>query len=502
MANQNSSNRDFNPQLGPEQSANQARTGRPVTANPLSGPDVQETKPAVHEPVIARPIKGRRIRKYKLGAQPVSNPISGPATKSGMKVPGVKMPDEGGARWQENPWHTGGAASAQAGAGGGSTMAGGGSPSYVSNGGRPQDFKSVVKRFKGVLALLIIGSVVIGVGLGIPMPFVISKPGPTFDVTGSVSGYPVIDIHNDEAVTASQGQLRMVTVSTYGGPGSHVSLFQVVQALLSDSMDVERESDVYPSDLTREELDQMAMTQMTTSQSTAAAVALEELGYNVTATFTIAGAVTGSHAEGLVQEGDVLVAITTPDGVRHKVDKPSVPFDLPKDLAPESPVTLEVLRNNRVEKIQMNTYLPEFAPEDTKGSKFGIYLTADVQLPFEVDIHLEDVGGPSAGMMFSLGIIDQLTGGDSTGGAIVAGTGVIGYGGDVEPIGGIVQKMYGAKRDGAQWFLAPSANCDEVAGNEPDDLEVWPVSTLEEARDALRAISSGATMNHPVCEAE
>ena len=174
---------------------------------------------------------------------------------------------------------------------------------YGLNGGQPQDFKSVVKRFKGVLALLIIGSVVIGVGLGIPMPFVISKPGPTFDVTGSVSGYPVIDIHNDEAVTASQGQLRMVTVSTYGGTGSHVSLFQVVQALLLDSMDVERESDVYPSDLTREELDQMAMTQMTTSQSTAAAVALEELGYNVTATFTIAGAVTGSHAEGSCRKG-------------------------------------------------------------------------------------------------------------------------------------------------------------------------------------------------------
>ena len=104
--------------------------------------------------------------------------------------------------------------------------------------------------------------------------------------------------------------------------------------------------------------------------------------------------------------------------------------------------------------------------------------------------------------MFALGIIDKFTGGDSTGGAIIAGTGAIGYDGEVQPIGGIVQKMYGSKRDGAQWFLAPKSNCDEVVGNIPDGLEVWPVSTLAEAREAVQAISKGATIDHPVCEAK
>ena len=252
----------------------------------------------------------------------------------------------------------------------------------------------------------------------------------------------------------------------------------------------------------REELDEMAMIQMTSSQSTAAAVALEELGYEVGATMTVAGATPGSHAEGLVEEGDVLQAITTPDGVRHEVDRPSVPFALPKTLPPETPVTLELLRNGETAQVDMRTHKPEGAGADFEGSRFGIYLTTDVDLPVDVTIHLEHVGGPSAGLMFALGIIDKFTGGESTGGAIIAGTGAIGFDGTVEPICGIVQKMYGSKRDGAQWFLAPKSNCDEVAGNVPDGLEVWPVGTLSEARDAVNAISAGATVNHPTCEAE
>jgi PDZ domain-containing protein len=511
MANENSPNRNFDPQQGQDSTSKRARADRPVTSNPLSGPEVQESKPAVHEPIVPNPIKGRGIRKYKAGTQPVANPISGRATKSGMKMPDVKMPDEDVAGWQENPWHSG-TASTQTGAAGTTTTAGSGAGAYTApSTGMQATHSSVMqsrdagsgKRWWGApLALLIVVAILVAVAFVIPLPFVITKPGPTFDVTGSVDGNPVIEVHNDEAVTTSNGQLRMVTVSSYGGPGSNVSLAQIIQALLTDGNDIERESDVYPEDISREELDEIAMTQMTSSQSTAAAVALEELGYNVSGSTVVAGTVAGSHAEGIVQEGDILLAIITPDGVRHEVDKPSVPFTVPKDLAPETPVTLEVMRQGGIKEIEMKTYLPEDAPADTQGSKFGIYLLTDVRLPFEVDIHLEEVGGPSAGMMFALGIIDQLTGGESTGGAIVAGTGSIGYGGDVQPIGGIVQKMYGAKRDGAQWFLAPRSNCDEVIGNEPDGLEVWPVSTLGEARDALKAISAGATVNHPVCEAE
>ncbi|WP_297556337.1 S16 family serine protease [uncultured Actinomyces sp.] len=377
-------------------------------------------------------------------------------------------------------------------------------PSEMSEEGEKQSSHSrplrrIISRWGALVGALVLVGVI---AFAVPMPYVITSPGPTYDVLGSMNGNPVIDIDDPDVVNQSEGQLRMVTVSSLGGPDAHVSLVDYLLAKLDPSSNVRPVEEVYPRDLTREELDELNKVQMMSSQSTAASVALEELGYDVGATMTIAGASSGSHAEGVVEEGDVLQAIITPDGERHAVDRPSVPFALPKTLPPETPVKLEILRNGEKKTLAMRTYLPENAELDFEGSRFGIYLTADVTLPIDVTIHLENVGGPSAGLMFTLGIIDKFTGGDSTGGAIIAGTGAIGYDGEVQPIGGIVQKMYGSKRDGAQWFLAPKSNCDEVVGNIPDGLEVWPVATLADAREAVQSISKGATINHPVCEVE
>lgn len=370
---------------------------------------------------------------------------------------------------------------------------------------KPQNARAVLKRWRGPLSFLIAVLVILGLGFGVPLPYVIEKPGPTFNVLGDVNGYPVIEISGAETADNTTGQLRMVTVSSYGGPGSHVSGFDLLATVFQDGVKVTPEEEIYPKDISREELNERSKMLMATSQSTAAAAALEELGYDVKGKATIAGAVAGSHADalfenGTLKEGDVLVAITTPDSVRHPVDKPSVPFALSKQLEPETPVTIEAKRGNETITAEFKTYLPEHTTSDFVGSKFGIYLTTEVELPIDVKIHLEDVGGPSAGGMFALGIIDELTGGDSTGGAIVAGTGSIGYDGEIQPIGGIVQKMYGAKRDGAQWFLAPKSNCDEVVGNIPEGLEVWPISSLKDARAALSAIKSGATIDHPECK--
>ena len=90
------------------------------------------------------------------------------------------------------------------------------------------------------------------------------------------------------------------------------------------------------------------------------------------------------------------------------------------------------------------------------------------KFPFDVKISLDKVGGPSAGMMFALGIVDTVTPGDLTGGKHVAGTGTITPDGAVGPIGGIGQKMVGARSGGATMFLAPAANCDDVVGHIPD----------------------------------
>ena len=132
----------------------------------------------------------------------------------------------------------------------------------------------------------------------------------------------------------------------------------------------------------------------------------------------------------------------------------------------------------------------------------GVATTASFDFPFQVDIRIEDVGGPSAGMMFALGVIDKLTPGSLTGGRHVAGTGTICGDGTVGPIGGIRQKMVAASGAGATLFLAPQADCDEVAGHVPAGLDVVAVKTLSGALDALEQVRErGSAQGLPTCSA-
>ena len=117
----------------------------------------------------------------------------------------------------------------------------------------------------------------------------------------------------------------------------------------------------------------------------------------------------------------------------------------------------------------------------------------------KVTITPGDVGGPSAGLMYTLGVIDMLTPQQETGGLTIAGTGTMESDGTVGAIGGIRQKMIGAKHDGATWFLAPASNCDEVAGHVPAGMRDVAVSTLDEAYQALVAIGEGRTDRLQLC---
>ena len=118
-----------------------------------------------------------------------------------------------------------------------------------------------------------------------------------------------------------------------------------------------------------------------------------------------------------------------------------------------------------------------------------------------VTIQLNNVGGPSAGMMFALGIMDMLTPGNLNGGQNIAGTGTITANGTVGPIGGIQQKMWGALRADADYFLAPAANCQEVVDEIPGDLQVFSVATLDDALSVLDAISSDGDLSQlPTCQ--
>lgn len=128
-------------------------------------------------------------------------------------------------------------------------------------------------------------------------------------------------------------------------------------------------------------------------------------------------------------------------------------------------------------------------------------VSPDVLDDATVTMHVDDIGGPSAGMMYTLGLISKLTAADEAGGETIAGTGTIDENGEVGAIGGIRLKMLGAKRDGATWFLAPESNCDSVVGHVPDGLRDVKVSTLQEAYEALVAIGNGEGDSLPHCTA-
>jgi PDZ domain-containing protein len=137
---------------------------------------------------------------------------------------------------------------------------------------------------------------------------------------------------------------------------------------------------------------------------------------------------------------------------------------------------------------------------DAGQTLLGVLIDPNYRFPIEVDIKIENIGGPSAGMMFSLGVIDKLTPGPMTGGRKIAGTGTIDSSGEVGPIGGIQQKLVGARDAGAEWFLAPADNCREVVGHVPAGLRVVKVSTLHEAHVAVETIGEGKdTSRLPTC---
>lgn len=327
----------------------------------------------------------------------------------------------------------------------------------------------------------------------VPVPFGLQAPGPTVDTLGESGDVPLIEVGGDTPTYPTSGELLLTTVTTAGGPGYPLDSGSVVRGWLSPTMRVAPIETFFDPNQTQEELDAASSQQMISSQENATVAALTELGYDVPAVLTIVGAQEGTGADGVTAEGDVIAAIDDGGGpveVETFDDLASVL----EATAPGSTVTLVVERDGE------ETELPIVTGDDGRGgSVLGVFLAGEFDYPVEVRIQLENIGGPSAGTMFALGIIDRLTPGEITGGQVIAGTGTVSLGGLVGPIGGIQQKMAGAREDGAEYFLAPTSNCAEVLGHVPDGLQVVQVSTLEEARTAVEAIGEGAAEGLPTC---
>ncbi|MPV51089.1 MULTISPECIES: PDZ domain-containing protein [unclassified Pseudactinotalea] len=338
------------------------------------------------------------------------------------------------------------------------------------------------------------------IGLGAMLfsaaPYAVESPGPTIDTLGEYRDVQLITIEGAPTypVEDPDSQLRLTTVVALGGPGYPVLPAGVLRGWISGHSTVLPREAVYSPEQTREEVAEQGQAQMRRSQEDATVVALTALGYDVPAVLTVTGAVHGTGAQGIVEQGDVLTAITPRGQSTTAIDTYADLADTLAATPPGTPVTLTVERDGVATDLVVMT-----GDDGYGGSTLGVYLQPEFDLPVQVTVDVEDVGGPSAGTMFTLGIIDRLTPGDLTGGHVVAGTGTISLTGRVGPIGGIVQKLWGAHRDGAEFFLAPVANCAEVVGNVPDGLHVAAVSTAAEARDAVEAIAAGDGRELPGC---
>ncbi len=351
-------------------------------------------------------------------------------------------------------------------------------------------------RSRRVGAWLLVAAVVgVSVFALVPSPYVIDVPGPVFDTLGNVtidgSKVPLIEIP-DETTYPTDGSLDLLTVSTEGSRGSTPNWFEVITAWLDPSKAVLPLDEVYPPGYSVEQSNQDGRIMMANSQKDAIAAALIELGHDIPRTVTVGALTKDSPSKGILEPGDIIRSV---DG-RAVTDVQSM-RDVIADSGAGVPMPIEITRNGKELTVSVT---PELSDENPPAPIVGVYPSIEYDFPFEVTIQLQNVGGPSGGQMFALGIIDKLTPGELNGGEKVAGTGTIDAEGRVGAIGGIRQKLYGALRAGATWFLAPRSNCDEVVGHVPDGLQVVAVSTLQDSLSALSVIESGrGTQSLPSC---
>lgn len=332
----------------------------------------------------------------------------------------------------------------------------------------------------GLIGLAVAVAVVVGL---LPSSYVIEEPGPVFNTLGQTTvgtqSVPVLSISGHPTYPTS-GALDMLTVNISGDPQNRPSWSEIATAWFDPSKAITPFDEIYAPTETVQQSNQEGNQEMVDSQQDATAAALYDLGIKFGSVVSVDGTAKGSPAAKALKKGDVLKTL---DG-KSFVDSDQL-HSLVVANGTGKAATITFERKGALESARIT-------PEPTQaGPYLGVYITQKYTFPFPVKVQLQDVGGPSAGMMFALGIIDKLTPGELNGGKHVAGTGTITAFGTVGAIGGIRQKMYGARAAGATYFLAPASNCDEVKGHIPSGLTVFATSTLKQSVTDLKAIASG-----------
>ncbi|MFH8488525.1 PDZ domain-containing protein [Streptomyces longisporoflavus] len=337
-------------------------------------------------------------------------------------------------------------------------------------------------------------------GVLIKVPYSVMSPGPTVNTLGDHGGEPVLQISGHKTYPTS-GHLNMTTVRVTSAD-YNMNIAEAVYGWLAHDNIVVPHETLYPNGKTEQQSSQENAEEFSQSQEAAKVAALGELDIPVKSQVVVSTVFKDSPAEGKLHAGDVIRKV---DGkpvkemtdVSKLVTKHKPGQDVVFSLVPVK----EAAAAEKAGKEPTRTEDVRITTEKAKDGRavVGIEAGTDHTFPFTIDIKLADVGGPSAGLMFALGIVDKLTPGDLTGGNFVAGTGTIEVDGKVGPIGGIQMKTVGARAKGAEYFLTPKDNCATAAEDVPDGLTLVKVDTIDDAVDALEDIRKGDTADLPQC---
>ncbi|MCX5061278.1 PDZ domain-containing protein [Streptomyces sp. NBC_00461] len=340
-------------------------------------------------------------------------------------------------------------------------------------------------------------------GVFIPVPYSEMSPGPTVNTLGDHDGEPVLQISGRKTY-ATSGHLNMTTVRVTSAD-YRMNLVEAVYGWLAHDGKVVPHNTLYPDGKTEEQSTQENAEEFSESQESAKVAALKELDIPVKSFVIVSTVVKGSPAQGRLHAGDVIkavdgTAVKQPTDVAKLVTKHKSGQNVVFTIVPAKDQAAAEKKNTTATRTRNITI--KTATSDDRGEKraiVGISAGTDHTFPFAIDIKLADVGGPSAGLMFSLGLYDKLTPGSLTGGKFVAGTGTIDDDGKVGPIGGIEMKTVGARSKGAQYFLTPADNCAAAAKDTPDGLTLVKVNTIGDALGALNDIRTNKTSDLPKC---
>lgn len=325
---------------------------------------------------------------------------------------------------------------------------------------------------RDALSIALLVGVLVVAPLGAASPYFLITPGGTYDI-GSRLRVP-----DDQRRPMG----RMAFTAVYE---QEASWTEVARTQLFGQAEVVPAAVVRPPGTTQEQVNQTNKRLIDESKPVAAVVALRAAGYTVDITgqgAQVESILTGMPADGVLQVGDIIVAV---DG--QPIDTTNALIASVRRHQPGDQVTLSIVREGQQQDVQLATANSPTEPgRPLIGVTISTYLY-DVRMPFPVDVESDNVGGPSAGFMFALGILDAITDGDLTRGYYVVGTGTIAPDGTIGAVGGAAEKALAAEQDGAQLFLVPKDDYDE-SKRWVKQLRIVPVERFEDAIQALCAL--------------